>query len=196
MILDANTLIDANRDYYGIGQVNEYWEWLIHSGEKGHVRNPVEMYEELKAGSDNFADWAKTTETEAALKFEEEVDIDLVRRVMEEGYAPDLTDIEILEIGRDPFLVAYALVDTENRVIVTTGRSRPGAQRKTARFLTCADSSASVRAMLSILAMNSASEQTGKIRGLYRWVDGAVPPPDSDRFHLLQGSGTPDRDLG
>ena len=129
-LLDANTLIDANRDYYGINQVNEYWEWLIHSGEKGHVRIPVEVYEELKAGSDNLADWAKTPETEAALKFEEEVDIDLVRRVMEEGYAPDLTDIEILEIGRDPFLVAYALVDTENRVIVTTERSRPGAQRK------------------------------------------------------------------
>lgn len=49
-LLDANTLIDANRDYYGIGQVNEYWEWLIHSGEKGHVRVPVEVYEELKAG--------------------------------------------------------------------------------------------------------------------------------------------------
>ncbi len=75
-LLDANTLIDANRDYYGIGQVNEYWEWLIHCGEQGHVRIPVEVYEELKAGSDNLADWAKTAETEAALKFDEEVDLD------------------------------------------------------------------------------------------------------------------------
>ena len=31
-LLDANTLIDANRDYYGIGQVDEYWEWLVHCG--------------------------------------------------------------------------------------------------------------------------------------------------------------------
>ena len=33
-------------------------------------------------------------------------------------------------------------------------------------------------------------------RDSYRWVDGAVPPPDPDRFHLLQGSGTPDPYLG
>lgn len=64
------------------------------------------------------------------MKFEEEVDIDLVRWVTENGYAPDLTDIEIVEIGRDPFLEAFALVDADNRAIVTTERSRPGAQRK------------------------------------------------------------------
>ncbi len=88
------------------------------------------MYEELKAGSDNLADRAKTAETETVLKFDEEVDIDLVRWVTEEGYAPDLTDIEIVEIGRDLFLVAYGLVDPKNLVIVTTERSRPGARRK------------------------------------------------------------------
>ena len=49
---------------------------VIHCGQKGHVRIPVEVYEELKAGSDNLADWAKTAETETALKFDEEVDID------------------------------------------------------------------------------------------------------------------------
>ena len=31
-------------------------------------------------------------------------------RLTEEGYAPDLTDVEIEEIGRDPFLIAYALI--------------------------------------------------------------------------------------
>lgn len=129
-LLDANTLIDANRDYYGIGQVDEYWEWLVHCGEQGHIKIPVEIYEELKAGSDALAAWAKQEETENALKFSEEVRIDLVRRVIEEGYAADLTDIEIEEIGRDPFLIAYALYDPENRVIVTTERSKPRAQRK------------------------------------------------------------------
>jgi hypothetical protein len=129
-LLDANTLIDANRDYYGIGQVDEYWEWLVYFGEHGRIKIPVEIYEELKAGSDALAAWAKQAETESALKFADEVDIDLVRRVTEEGYAADLTDIEIEEIGRDPFLIAYALSDPENRVIVTTERSKPRAQRK------------------------------------------------------------------
>ncbi|MFV2052274.1 DUF4411 family protein [Aliiroseovarius sp. YM-037] len=129
-LLDANTLIDANRDYYGIGQVDEYWEWLVHFGEQGRIKIPVEIYEELRAGSDALAAWAKQEETETALRFAEEVDIALVRRVTEEGYAVDLTDIEIEEIGRDPFLIAYALADPENRVIVTTERSKPRAQRK------------------------------------------------------------------
>lgn len=129
-LLDANTLIDANRDYYGIGQVDEYWEWLVHFGEQGRIKIPVEIYEELRAGSDALAAWAKQEETETALRFAEEVDIALVRRVTEEGYAVDLTDIEIEEIGRDPFLIAYALADPEIRVIVTTERSKPRAQRK------------------------------------------------------------------
>lgn len=78
-LLDANTLIDANRDYYGIGQVDEYWEWLVHFGQQGRIKIPVEIYDELKAGSDALAAWAKQVETETALKFAEEVDIDLVR---------------------------------------------------------------------------------------------------------------------
>lgn len=121
-LLDANTLIDANRDYYGIGQVDEYWEWLVHFGERDRIKIPVEIYEELKAGSDALSAWARQGEAETALKFPEDVDIDLVRRVTEEGYAADLTDIEIEEIGRDPFLIAYALADPEDRVVVTTER--------------------------------------------------------------------------
>ena len=129
-LLDANTLIDANRDYYRIGWVDEYWEWLVYFGERGRIKIPVEIYEELKAGSDALSSWAKQQQNETALKLAEEVDIDLVRRVTEEGYAADLTDIEIEEIGRDPFLIAYALVDPENRVIVTTEHSKPQAQGK------------------------------------------------------------------
>lgn len=128
--MDANTLIDANRDYYGIGQVDEYWSWLIYQGQQGYVKIPLEIYEELKTGSDLLAAWAKSADTESALRLGEDVDIDLVRRVTEDGYASDLTDIEVDQIGRDPFLIAYALVDPQTRVIVTTERSKPSAQRK------------------------------------------------------------------
>lgn len=34
-LLDANTLIDANRDYYGLDSVPQFWEWLIHMGQQG-----------------------------------------------------------------------------------------------------------------------------------------------------------------
>ncbi|MGB8771501.1 MAG: DUF4411 family protein, partial [Candidatus Korobacteraceae bacterium] len=53
-----------------------------------------------------------------------------VRQVVTTGYAPDLTDDEIEKIGRDPFLIAYALVDIAERCVVTTEVSRPSAQRQ------------------------------------------------------------------
>lgn len=130
-LLDANVLIDANRDYYPIGRVDEYWEWLVHQGEQGNVKIPIEIYEEFKGGKqDELAKWAKLANTEKALRIEEEVDIDLVRQVSDEGYAADLTDIEIEEIGRDPFLIAYALANSDDRIVVSTETPRPKAQRQ------------------------------------------------------------------
>ncbi|MFX3657620.1 MAG: DUF4411 family protein [bacterium] len=129
-LLDANVLIDANRDYYPIGRVDEYWEWLIFQGQQGRVKVPIEVYEEIKEGKqDALALWAREAETEEALKLDEDVDIDLVRRVSDEGYAPDLTDVEVEKIGRDPFLIAYALIDVEQRVVVTTETSQPRKER-------------------------------------------------------------------
>jgi len=43
----------------------------------------------------------------ATLLLGEEVDSDLVQIVVNEGYAHDLTDDELEQIGRDPFLIAY-----------------------------------------------------------------------------------------
>jgi hypothetical protein len=54
----------------------------------------------------------------------------LVQQAIDQGYAPDLTDDELEEIGRDPFLVAYGLVDTANRCVVTTEVSKPSKTRQ------------------------------------------------------------------
>src|SRR5687768_8991613 len=44
-------------------------------------------------------------------------------------YAPDLSDIEIEAIGRDPFLIAYA-VGRAKRCVVTTESSAPKRSRQ------------------------------------------------------------------
>jgi hypothetical protein len=64
-----------------------------------------------------------------AFRLEERVDPNAVQRVVTSGYATDLTDDEIEEIGRDPFLVAYAMVTTD-RYVVTTEVSKPSKQRQ------------------------------------------------------------------
>ena len=128
-LLDANVLIDANRDYYPISRVPEFWEWLVDRGTQGTVKIPLEIYEEIKDGKDELAQWAQREEVKEALLFDEEVDVDLVSRVIEGGYAPDLNEDEVESIGRDPFLVAYALVEQDGRCVVTTEASKPSRQR-------------------------------------------------------------------
>ena len=128
-LLDSNTLIDANRDYYPIGKVNEYWEWLEHQGKSGIVKIPQEMFEEVVKGTDALAQFLKDPAIEAALCLNEVVDVNLVRKVTEVGYAPDLTDIEVDKVGRDPFLIAYGIVDLAGRTVVTTEKSKPKSQR-------------------------------------------------------------------
>lgn len=128
-LLDANVLIDANRDYCAIKRVPEFWEWLANVGMKGLVKIPLEVYEEIKDGQDDLAKWAKDSDISTALLFGEEADVSLVSRVTDEGYAPDLTDDEIEKIGRDPFLIAYALAARLERCVVTTEVSKPKRQR-------------------------------------------------------------------
>lgn len=128
-LLDANVLIDANRDYYPITRVPEFWEWLAHNGAESRVTIPREVYEEVKDGDDDLGKWARETDIKAVLLMDEEANVSLVSRVINEGYAPDLADDEVEKIGRDPFLIAYALAAPRDRCVVTTEGSRPKRQR-------------------------------------------------------------------
>ena len=126
-ILDANVLIDANRDYYPIDRIPEFWEWLIRMSEAGTVKIPREIYEEVTYGTDIVAQWV--TENAGALPLEEETSPLLVMRVTEQGYADDLTDVEIEKLRGDPFLISYALDDVNTRTVVSNEISRPTRQR-------------------------------------------------------------------
>jgi Domain of unknown function (DUF4411) len=50
------------------------------------------------------------------------------------GDAADLTDDELLQIGRDPFLIAYAMASPEGRCVVTHEASAPSKQRQNRRI--------------------------------------------------------------
>jgi hypothetical protein len=128
-LLDANVLITANREYYPLERVPEFWEWLVHNGTLGRVKMPIEMIEEVSGGNDDLATWIGIDSHLRALRFEEEVDIDLVQKTINEGYARDLLDHEIEKLGRDPFLVSYALRSLPDRCVVTTEVSKPKKQR-------------------------------------------------------------------
>lgn len=134
-LIDPNVLITAHNLYYPVDAVPEYWSWLAHHGEQGSLKMPLEVYEELKDGSsdeerDLLFGWANDEDNKQAILFGDEVDPDLVARVVADGYAPDLSDQEVEQLGRDPFLIAYALAATEERCVVTTEVSAPSRRRQ------------------------------------------------------------------
>ncbi len=153
-LIDANLLITANNSYYPLDRVPEFWAWVTHVTRCGSAKLPIEMYEEIKEGSDNLADWVKEPENREALVLDEEADPQLVADVVNRGYADDLTDIEVEKIGRDPFLIAYAVAANE-RSVVTTEVSKPTASRANRKIpdvcktfgIACIDTFAFVKAL-------------------------------------------------
>jgi len=129
-LLDANVLITASNKYYRFNQVPEFWEWLLYQANAGKVKMPLEIIEEVLAGrkkNDLLVDWMK--DNKKVLLLNEDVNSILLQRVKDEGYAPDLKDDELEQIGYDPFLVAYGLASA-NRSVVTTEVSAPAKIRQ------------------------------------------------------------------
>jgi hypothetical protein len=138
-LLDANTLIDAKRDYFQFGRVPEFWSWIQHQGELGNIKIPVEIYEEFEEAKrsdgtrDELSEWASQVEVKRSLILDEDTDIDLLRHVVKNGYCDDPSDEEIQKMGKDPFLISYALKAPDERRIVTTEASKPSTMRANKR---------------------------------------------------------------
>ena len=105
-LLDANTLIRANADYYPIERIPQFWDWLIEGGRAGRIKIPNEIADEVMAGRCEVADWLKGEDAKTALRLGERVDVASLRHVVTNGYAPDLDATEMQKIGKDPFLIA------------------------------------------------------------------------------------------
>jgi len=131
-LIDANVLITAHSSYYSLDRFPEFWSWLIHMGQSGLVKMPVEILEEIADGS-ALDEWLREGDNYECLRLDEEVDPALVQSVLNK-YATDLNDAEIIQIGRDPFLIAYALAQPSQRCVVTVEASKPSKQRANRRI--------------------------------------------------------------
>ena len=128
-LLDADTIITGDRDPYPLRRFPIFWEWLLQMGSDGIVKIPLEQYEEITKGRGVIVDWCKTAEAKGTLVLAEEALPASVARITVEGYAADLTEDEVEQIGRDPFLIAYGLVSKLERTVVTFENSKPTRQR-------------------------------------------------------------------
>jgi hypothetical protein len=127
-LLDANVLIRAHGDYYPIDRIPQFWAWLRAQAEAGTIKMPTRIFDEVCGSADQLGTWLKRADVKRALVLDEPTDMAAVQRVIAVGYASDLTDVEIVTLGQDPFLIA-ACVSQPGRVVVTREVSRPSAQR-------------------------------------------------------------------
>lgn len=133
-LFDANVLITASNTYYPVDRVPEYWSWVTHHAKIGRIKMPIEIVDEILAGhkdDDPLKSWLRDNKNRLTL--DEAVNVSLIQRVVSEGYAPNLTEDELGQTGRDPFLVAYALAKP-GRCVVTTEVSRPKSKRQNRRI--------------------------------------------------------------
>ena len=121
-LLDANCFISASQTYYPLDRVPEYWEWVLVVAQGGHLKLPQETYDEVANGHDEVSGWAKAHKDDLLL--DEVVDGAKVAAVIENGYAPDLTE----KLGKDPMLISYGYQDAE-RTIVSKENSSPAKTR-------------------------------------------------------------------
>lgn len=133
-LLDANILINAARDYYALDQVPEFWTWLIYKAECNEVKIPSEIIAEVLVGNkrateDQLLTWLDDSVRRNILTLAEEVDPKQFQKVMGQGYGEDLTEIECGAMGRDPFLIAYAMVHCKDRCVVTAENRAPKRKR-------------------------------------------------------------------
>jgi hypothetical protein len=128
-LLDADTLIRGDRDFYPLRRFRVFWQWLQHQGSVGQVKIPLEQFEEITNGNGELVEWLCEQEVKDALLLREEADPTLVNSVLEFGYGGNLNEDEIELVGRDPFLISYAARDSRIRKIVTFEVSAPGQRR-------------------------------------------------------------------
>ena len=131
-LLDANVLIRAHHDYYPLDRVEGFWTWICDQARRGSIKMPSEIHNEVVGGTDELAKWIGRAQVKNVLLLDEEVDQQVLQRVLDHGYGRDLTEDEIDEVGRDPFLVAYAMMG-DSRAVVTKEVSKPSRCVQSAR---------------------------------------------------------------
>ncbi len=126
-VIDANVLIDANRDYYPRERVPEFWNWLLELCRIGDALVPKEIYDEVVPPGhkdDDLIEWMKKNRADIVLA--ESALPSTVDRVIRDRYRLNATSTDLEAMGSDPALIAYALGHSPSRAVVTTERPKPG----------------------------------------------------------------------
>ena len=117
-LLDANVFIQAKNLHYGFDICPGFWDWLIQANAQGKVYSIEKVKDELEAGNDELAAWARARgetfflppDMQVAQAFGQ-----VSAWVKQAGYEPAALNT-FLQVA-DYYLVAHALA--HNFIVVT-----------------------------------------------------------------------------
>ncbi len=89
---------------------------------------PRQIYDEVASSPDLLGQWLRRPDIRKAIILAEATNMAIVQTVITQGYAPDLDDIELMSLTRDPFLIAAALAGSD-RIVATREVSKRTQQR-------------------------------------------------------------------
>jgi hypothetical protein len=117
-LLDANVFMAANNLHYGLDFCPAFWDWLIRENASQKVFSIEKVGDEIEAGDDELADWAKKVAVPLFLKPDAKGLNGMGRVsqwVTENGYTPAAVNT-FLQVA-DYWLVSQALA--HGQVVVT-----------------------------------------------------------------------------
>lgn len=127
-LVDTNIFVDAHRRYYGFDIVPSFWEFLDQQFVSGALVSIKPVLEELTAGKDTLADWAKNRPL-----FFNEIDdatvqamVQIANWVKDQNYTQSAVD-EFLSVA-DFYLVAFAAA--HGHTVLTHEQPSPGAKKR------------------------------------------------------------------
>ena len=116
-LLDANSLIQAKDEYYSFDLCPGFWDWLDQQNAMGNMFSVKAVQDELVAGNDELAQWAKDRQAGFFLPVDERTSgaMTAVSGLVQAGDYRDDAKRKFLT-GADPWLVAHALAHSHTVV--------------------------------------------------------------------------------
>lgn len=131
-LLDANVFIQASRFYYPMDIFPQFWEWIDEKNKTGDIYSITSIFEELQAGNDKLAQWAKDRkDTSWFFTIEDERTQNEFTKIA--NWLNKNTTLKPQAVpgflkGADPWLIAKAMA--EKYTVVTQEKSDPSVRRK------------------------------------------------------------------
>ncbi len=134
-LVDSNFFIQAHRATYPLDVATGFWALVKRLADNGHIISIDKVKNELYDKNDDLETWCKVNLTDdffhdTSTVITEYRSVSAWATSKSSHYLPNAISEFLAADEADAFLIAYALSDPLNRIIVTQERSEPNIKRK------------------------------------------------------------------